>query len=309
MKPELALVVLGGLPSAMAGSTWARFDVTVCAGLDEVSQRLALGSIDAVLLMPPDDEEAVKLLTWQGLSQACAEATVVVAVAQPQPDLVFALLERGVHEVADADQPDTLPRTVAIAAKRRQVEHLTRAAYATDLATGLPNQMQLLEHMSHMLALREREPAPMALLVIRIEGLATADAQMGPAAAAALRRKLAVRLRSVLRSSDVVASVGADAFAALLSWIDSPHAAERVGIKAQRALQRPLRVVDRELAVAVSVGVAHCPEKGGHAATLLRDAFAQAAANAATGRTGFANRAERGAGPAAANDDTNESMI
>jgi diguanylate cyclase (GGDEF)-like protein len=309
MKPELALVVLGGLPSAMAGSTWARFAVTACANLDEVSRRLALGSIDAVLLPVPDAETACELLNWQALSQACAEAAVIVSLPTPNPDLVFALIEHGVHDVADADLPDTLPRRVAMAVKRRQVEHVTRAAYATDLATGLPNQMQLLEHMSHMLALREREPAPMALLVIRVEGLATADAQLGAAAAGALRRKLAVRLRSVLRSSDVVASVGADAFAALLSWIDSPQAAERVGIKAQRALQRPLRVVDRELAVAVSVGVAHCPQKGGHAATLLRDAFAQAAAHAATGRGGFSNRAERGAGPAAANDDSNESTI
>jgi diguanylate cyclase (GGDEF)-like protein len=309
MKPELALIALGGLPSAMAGSNWASFAVTACGSLDEVSQRLALGSIDAVLLSPPNAEEAVGLLTWQGLSQACAAATVIVAVPQPQPDLVIALLDRGVHDVADADQPEALPRTVAVAAKRRQVEHLTRAAYATDLATGLPNQMQLLEHMSHMLALREREPAPMALLVIRIEGLATAEAQMGATAAGALRRKLAVRLRSVLRSSDVVASVGVDAFAALLSWIDSPQAAERVGVKAQRALQRPLRVVDRELAVAVSVGVSHCPEKGGHAETLLRDAFAQAAAHAATGRAGFSNRVERGAGPTAANDDSSDSML
>jgi len=309
MKQELALVVLGDLPAALAGSSWARFDATVCTSLDELGRRLSLGSVDAVLTCFPDADIACGLLNWPGLSQACAEAAVIVSLPAPKPDLSFALIERGVHDVADADRPETLPRHVALAVKRRQFEHVTRAAYATDLATGLPNQMQLLEHMSHMLALREREPATMAVLVIRVEGLSTADVQMGATAAGALRRKLAVRLRSVLRSSDVVASVGTDAFAALLSWIDSPHAAERVGIKAQRALQRPLRVVDRELAVAVSVGVAHCPEKGGHAATLLRDAFTQAAANAATGRVGFSNRAERGAGPAAANDDSNESTI
>ena len=34
-----------------------------------------------------------------------------------------------------------------------------RKAYATDLETGLPHQQQLIEHMSHLLALREREPA------------------------------------------------------------------------------------------------------------------------------------------------------
>ncbi|HEU4458125.1 MAG TPA: GGDEF domain-containing protein [Methylibium sp.] len=310
MKPELSLVVLGDLPSAFAGSSWARFDTTACATLDELSQRLAAGPVDAVLLSGSVADEACDLLDWPGLSQACAAAAVVVAVQAPKPDLAFALLDRGVHDVVDADRPEALVRAVTLAVRRRQVEHVTRAAYATDLATGLPNQMQLLEHMSHMIALREREPAPMALLVIRVEGLGTAEAQLGPAVSAALRRKLAVRLRAVLRASDVVAAVGSDAFAALLAWIDSPQAAERVGVKAQRALQRPLRVAERELGVTASVGVAHCPAKGGHAATLLRDAFAQAAARAASGRAAGASRyGDLGGVPLAANDDSNESML
>ena len=50
--------------------------------------------------------------------------------------------------------------------ERKRLEVAARKAYATDLATGLPNHAQLMEHMTHLLALREREPAPMVLLVL-----------------------------------------------------------------------------------------------------------------------------------------------
>ena len=52
---------------------------------------------------------------------------------------------------------------------------------------------------------REREPAPMALVVLRIEGLATAASRLGPESANVLRRKVAVRLRANLRPIGLLA--------------------------------------------------------------------------------------------------------
>ena len=82
-----------------------------------------------------------------------------------------------------------------------------------------------------------------------------------------LRRKVAVRLRSGLRASDVVAAVGTDTFAVLLAWIEEADDAQRVADK------------------------------------LLRQAAAAAAAAQATGRGGFVNWHESlGRDRGAAND-------
>ncbi len=296
MPADFHLLVVGPAPATLRADS-------ACATLAEATARLADTVFDAVLVVQADDVGT--LATWPALSQACLDAAVVLVTDMPTPELAVDLLGRGVQAVlATADaSPGVLERALHQAVLRKRLEREARKAYATDLATGLPNQAQLLEHMNHLLALRERAPGPMALLVLRIEGLASAEAALGPAAAGALRRKLAVRLRASLRASDVVASIGSDAFAALLAWIDAPAAAERVGAKLVRALQRPLRVVDRELAVAASVGIAHYPEQGKDAQTLLRLAFAGATGSAAIGRAGFANIVERG--PAsAANDET-----
>ena len=110
-----------------------------------------------------------------------------------------------------------------------------------------------------------------------------------------LRRKLAVRLRAGLRASDVVASIGNDAFAVLLAWIDAPDDAVRVAAQAgavaaaAAARGRPGRRRWRW-----RVGVSQYPEHGRQADELLRRAIGQATGSAPMGRAGFANRVERG---------------
>jgi diguanylate cyclase (GGDEF)-like protein len=305
MSSPSQLLAVGPLPAGLADSPWGRFEVTHCDDLDAARERLAARRFDALLLRLPERADTQRLLTWPALSQACLDAAVVLVTDDPTPALAAELLDRGVQDVlasAVLAKTDAVARALQLALVRKRIERGARKAYATDLATGLPNEMQLLEHMSHLLALREREPAPMALLVVRIEGLATAEATHGAAAASALRRKLAVRLRASLRASDVVASVGNDAFAALLAWIDAPEAGERVAVKLTMALTQPLRLAGRDVAVAVSIGVGRYPEHGKDAHALLRQAFAAAVGAVAIGRAGFSNLVERG--PAdAANDD------
>jgi diguanylate cyclase (GGDEF)-like protein len=101
-----------------------------------------------------------------------------------------------------------------------------------------------------------------------------------------LRRKVAVRLRSGLRASDVVASLGSDTFAVLLAWMVSPDDSMRVAAKLVQMLRRPYGIAGQELALAVSVGVARYPEQGRQAQVLLHQALAQANDAQPLGRAG-----------------------
>ncbi|MDP9046457.1 MAG: GGDEF domain-containing protein, partial [Pseudomonadota bacterium] len=169
--------------------------------------------------------------------------------------------------------------------------------------TGLPHQQQLIEHMSQLLALREREPAPMAVLALRIEGLATAEARHGREASNVLRRKIAVRLRAGVRASDVVAALADDSFAVLLGSVLSPADAARVGAKLTRALMAPLRIAGEDMVVASAIGIGLYPEDGNQPELLLRRAVGLAAGALAQGRAGYVNAVQAGSVPGAANDD------
>ena len=274
---------------------------TCCASLDEAAAHLREVNYEVMVATAPP----AALLHWPALSHAVLDTAVVALLAEaPTEAALDALLEHGVHDiVVQSDGPaEALQRRMDIAVRRKRIDRQARKAFATDLATGLPNHAQLLEHMTHLLALREREPAPMAVIALRIEGLATVQASLGAESANVLRRKLAVRLRASLRASDVVASIGSDAFLVLLAWIDAATDGERVASKLAQSLRQTFNVAGSDVAVAVSVGLALYPEHGKTADALLRRSFGQAASLASGGRGGFANRVERGP-TAAANDD------
>ncbi len=235
-----------------------------------------------------------------GLPQAGA---VLIVDAAASADRLADWLRRGAQDVllpADLEAP-SLPLRIRAAVERDAIAAEARRAMGIDLATGLPHQQQLLEHMSHLMALREREPAPMALLVLRIEGPASVQARLGREAASVLRRKVAVRLRAGVRASDVVATLGEDLFAVLLVSLLAAADADRVAAKLRRALAAPIGVAGNEMAVAVAMGVGHYPLDGEQPEPLLRRVMGLAASTGALGREGFAYHGEGGA-PRAAND-------
>ena len=302
MTAPFQILCVSAQPVDLWGSSYGPFVVQHCATLDEGAQALQSGAHAAVLLEMSTPMALAGLLTWPALSHAVLDAAVVVVSPEPDVHRVVPLLQFGVQDVVPPADPNSLARALRLAIERKRIEMTARKAYATDLATGLPNHMQLLEHMTHLVALRAREPAPMALIVLRIEGLAATEATLGVEAANVLKRKVAVRLRSALRASDVVASLGGDTFSVLLAWIDAPDDGERVARKLAQSLTQPFSVTGRERHIAVRVGLASYPEHGDRAENLLRRALGQASSVATVGRADYAHAVDRGPS-AAANDD------
>ena len=251
---------------------------------------------DAMLFAADTREALTVLLESRDLPQHAHDCAVVVLTPVADAAIEDELMRLGVEAVVAPCPLDELARALRHAVQRKRVERSARAAYATDLATGLPHEAQLLEHMTQLIALREREPAPMVLIVLRVEGYAQAAARLGGEAGNVLRRKVAVRLRSGLRAGDVVASIGPDLFGVLLGHVEAKADGERVAAKLVRALQPPIGVAGQPCVVAARVGLAILPDHGKDAATLLRRAVAQAGGRGAGG----ALRTERS--DAAAND-------
>ena len=285
----------------LEASAFGPFAVRVCTDPAQAQAHLAAHTCDA-LLLDAGMAAGAAALAEVGVM---APATLVVGQALGS-DAVLAWLQRGAQDVLGHEELDaaSLPQRIRAAIERKRVERDARKSYATDLATGLPHQQQLIEHMSHLLALREREPAPMAVLVLRIEGLARTQARLGLEAAHVLRRKIAVRLRAGVRASDVVAALGDASFAVLLGSILAPADAERVGAKLLKALLDPFTVAGETLAVSVALGIGQYPQDGAQPDALLRRALGLAASASAQGRAGLASVSDAGSRVAqAANDD------
>lgn len=299
-RTALQIVTQSALSAdALASSSFGPFEVCVCADRDALLARLADVGCDALVLS--DGADAIDIA-----AEAGSDVAILVVVVAVDAERLLAWLGRGAQDVLCVDElgAASLPQRLRAAIERKRLERDARTAYATDLETGLPHQQQLIEHMSQLLALREREPAPMAVLALRVEGLASTEVRLGREAANVLRRKLGVRLRAGVRASDVVASLGDDSFAVLLGSILTPADAERVGAKLLKSLMAPWRVAGQDVSVATALGIGQYPQDGAQPDALLRRAVGLAATAQAQGRAGFSGFGDAGTPAAgAANDE------
>lgn len=263
-------------------SPFGPFVVQGCATLAELGALLDREPCDALLVDLTRVGGADALVQWSSLARAVLESAVVVVGPEPTPVECLRLLHTGVREVVSSREasPEVLGRVLRLAIERKRMDDSARRAYGIDLTTGLPNHSQLLEHMTHLLALREREPAAMALIVLHLDGFRAAEVAMGAEAANVLRRKAAVRLRGSLRASDVVAALGPDMLAVLLAWIDADEDAQHVARKLLAAVSQPFQVAGQPVPVGARIGVAQYPAHGKDAQQLLRHAVGQASGGA-----------------------------
>lgn len=272
------LVLAGAVPD-LSNSPFGPFELHHCDQVDALDARLNEQRFDALILGSADHASLEHWLHWPGLPRAVLETAVVVVGEAPAVDDGLKLLHAGVRDVwshAMLSAP-SLGMTLRWVIERKRLDDMARRAYSIDLATGLPNHQQLVEHMTHLLALREREPAPMALVVLQLDGLAALEASQGRETANVLRRKVAVRLRATLRASDVVASLGQDVFGVLLAWLDDDEAAHGVAKKLVLAASTPITVAGQAMPMGARYGLSQFPIHGKTAQELLRRAVAQVA--------------------------------
>jgi diguanylate cyclase (GGDEF)-like protein len=287
MSSPYQVICLSSSPPDLVTSSFGPFVVRTCATLDEVSAALHDAPAEAMVFDLRTGVDIERLFTWHGLAHAVMESAVVVVAPEPTPAVCTRLLQAGVQDVLarrDAHD-DALGRVLRLSIERKRIEATSRRAFSTDLTTGLPTHAQLLEHMTHLLALREREPAAMALIVLRLEGFQGAEAALGAEAANVLRRKAAVRIRAALRASDVVASLGGDLYGVLLAWIDAESDAEGVARKLLNSLKQPFSVAGHALPLTGTVGIGQYPAHGRDAQALMRRAVGQASSGS-VGRLG-----------------------
>ncbi|MEM7068726.1 MAG: EAL domain-containing protein [Pseudomonadota bacterium] len=143
--------------------------------------------------------------------------------------------------------------------EQRQLEDdLFKRAYFDGL-TGLPNRI-MLEHSVTSLA--KTEDASFALAFIDLDHFKDVNDYYGHAVADSLLVKIAERLSSILRPSDMLARVGGDEFVLLLSPTTNVTDLAFEVEKYLALLKQPFSVDSYEILTSASVGVSLYPDDG-----------------------------------------------
>jgi diguanylate cyclase (GGDEF)-like protein len=180
-------------------------------------------------------------------------------------------LERAVAE-RESELAWTSERLVAELHERSAAQASALAAERYDPATGLPNRRLLEEQLGRVAADHHLAGEPVAVLLVAVGELAALRGSIGFRAADLAARMIGERLRLAVRGCDLVARIGDDEFAVVLTHLRASADAAPVARKLIGLVDAPLRIEGREVRLPATMGVAVCPADGTDAESLLQRA-------------------------------------
>lgn len=220
----------------------------------------------------------VGLAVFSLLLSIAGSIAIALGITRPLSELVRAALriQKGDYSAGVAvERADEIGMLAASLDQMRsgiaeREQEILRLAYQ-DTLTGLPNRSLFNERLTTAIQQAQRNTVPLTILMMDLDRFKYVNDTLGHGVGDHVLQAVAGRLRDILRSSDTVARLGGDEFAVLLTNA-KPKYVSRVAQKIIRALEAPITYENQPLDVGTSIGIAHFPEHGDNASTLLRNA-------------------------------------
>ncbi|HEY5196966.1 MAG TPA: EAL domain-containing protein [Solirubrobacteraceae bacterium] len=141
-----------------------------------------------------------------------------------------------------------------------------------DPLTDLANRALFVNRVEHAIEFSRRHGHGVAVLFVDLDDFKTINDSLGHPAGDELLVGVAERLREVLRSADTAARLGGDEFGILLEGVSEREGAVRTAERIIEALDKPFRLVAKEVFIHASIGIALYGPEEETVEALLRNA-------------------------------------
>jgi diguanylate cyclase (GGDEF)-like protein/PAS domain S-box-containing protein len=143
-----------------------------------------------------------------------------------------------------------------------------------DPLTGLPNRALFVDRLARELARAASLHTRVAVLFLDLDRFKVINDSLGHSAGDRLLVAVADRLSGAMRGDDVVARFGGDEFTVLCANVTSAENAEMIAERLATAIAKPVALVEGEVFVTASIGIAISDGQNETPETLLRNADA-----------------------------------
>lgn len=154
--------------------------------------------------------------------------------------------------------------------QRKQAELYYLAHY--DQLTKIPNRMLFSDRLQMACRESDRSKTLVAVMFIDVDRFKQINDTMGHRFGDFLLQAVAARLGAGIRSNDTVARLGGDEFAVLLQNLASVNDANMTAQRIIESFGSPVNILDREVFITVSLGIAIYPNDEQESGSLLAKA-------------------------------------
>lgn len=226
----------------------------LCEMVRRSSERLQREGVEGIL--HPADEELDRTARAQVAAGEVDSVTSEVRLVRPDGSAIWVLHSLGLLTDELGGAQHFVSHYADITAVR-QAREAMRVQATHDPMTGLPNRAGFREGLDRILAHPPRAGRRLAVLFLDMDDLKAVNDEHGHAAGDRVLVTCARRIRSLLRSDDLLARFGGDEFVALLTGIQDPSDARLVSEQVHTVVRAPIPLEDGgEVLVTLSVGVA-----------------------------------------------------
>ena len=169
--------------------------------------------------------------------------------------------------------------------QRKQAELYYLAHF--DQLTRIPNRMLMNDRLQMACRESDRNNTPVGLMFIDLDRFKHVNDSMGHRFGDILLQGVAKRLATCIRGNDTVARLGGDEFAVLLENLSSENDADATAQRIIDSFRLPFNILDREIFITASLGIAIYPRDAQKPSDLLSKADAAMYEAKSNGRNSF----------------------
>ena len=158
-----------------------------------------------------------------------------------------------------------------ITEKKKSEKIIHFQAYHDNL-TRLPNRTLLKDRLVQAMSYAKRSNNELSVMFLDLDRFKNVNDTLGHMVGDKLLQAVAERLKKCLREGDTLARIGGDEFTILLPEIHGRQDSELVAQKIINTLKTPFNLVEQEIYVSTSIGIAHYPDDGETIESLLQHA-------------------------------------
>lgn len=251
-----------------------KYSVVCVDRFEKTVKALAEGSFEALILdMNLPDRSGVENVYQLG--KTYPSLPIIVLTGNEDLELAIDSLQNGAQDYLSKNKvtPEVLQQSLRYAKERKLIELKLKDALNEvskkngllevranhDTLTGLANRSYFRDVAIRNITRAKRLSKKIGLLYFDIDEFKKINDTYGHLVGDELLKQVAVRLKLVIREADFLARIGGDEFVIITDVIDSEEEVYPILQRIQDQLERPFKVVNHEMQITSSIGIAYYP--------------------------------------------------